>query len=473
MYRKIFISIILIIGIIYHSNAQCVQCSVDTVNVLGTNASRIGTNTIATGNSAFSSGYNSIASGNYSTAIGYNATSTGLYSVSIGKYVNTGNSGYAFGWNLNASALNSVVIGSGYSSSAVLENNIAKSLMLGINSSSPSITIRQTSSLDEPAFVGVGITNPQQMLHINGNAMISGAGNGLLFAYSSTSSGGNFGIKYTGSGLNFFLPASGNGTNTNNLLFIKSDGNIGIGTGNPTTKLDVSGTARATNIISTSSIQASTLSVSGLTQSDSLTVTNKIQSNSLKVTENIQARLLQISSNVVFNGLAGSSSKVVTVGTDGKLSSADYSTFYDNLGNHTATQDINLSGNKIVGSSAGTKGIYVSSSGNVRIGDGSMIPTNALEVNGTVRSKEVLVEITGWSDFVFKKDYNLMSLAEVERYVKENGHLPGVPSAADVEENGIGLGEMNAILLQKIEEMTLHLIEMEKRMQEMEKNIKQ
>ena len=193
----------------------------------------------------------------------------------------------------------------------------------------------------------------------------------------------------------------------------------------------------------------------------------------MKVTENIQARLLQISSNVVFNGLAGSSSKVITVGTDGLLSSADYSTFYDNLGNHTATQNINLSGNKIVGSSAGTNGIYVSSSGNVRIGDGSMIPTNALEVNGTVRSKEVLVEITGWSDFVFKKDYNLMSLAEVERYVKEHGHLPGVPSVADVEENGIGLGEMNAILLQKIEEMTLHLIEMEKRMQEMEKNIKQ
>ena len=471
MYRKIFISIILIIGIIYHLNAQCVQCSADTVNVLGTNASRIGTNTIATGNSAFSSGYNSAASGNYSTAIGYNATSTGLYSVSIGKYVNTGNSGYAFGWNLNASALNSIIIGSGYSSSAVLENNIAKSLMLGINSSSPSITIRQTSALDEPAFVGVGITNPQQMLHINGNAMISGAGNGLLFAYSSTSSGGNFGIKYTGSGLNFFLPASGNGTNTNNLLFIKSDGNIGIGTGNPTTKLDVSGTAKATNIVSTSSIQASTLLVSGLTQSDSLTVTNKIQSNSLKVTENIQARLLQISSNVVFNGLAGSSSKVVTVSTDGMLSSADYSTFYDNLGNHTATQNINLSGNKIVGSSTGTKGIYVSSSGNVRIGDGSMIPTNALEVNGTVRSKEVVVETNNWSDFVFDTEYELMSLSETDRYIHENGHLPDIPSASEVRENGIELGEMNALLLRKIEELTLYVIELEKEIQKIKNGV--
>lgn len=471
MYRKIFISIILIIGIIYHLNAQCVQCSVDTVNILGTNASRIGTNTIATGNSALSSGYNSTASGNYSTAIGYNATSTGLYSVSIGKYVNTGNSGYAFGWNLNASALNSIIIGSGYSSSAVLENNIAKSLMLGINSSSPSITIRQTSALDEPAFVGVGITNPQQMLHINGNAMISGAGNGLLFAYSSTSSGGNFGIKYTGSGLNFFLPASGNGTNTNNLLFIKSNGNIGIGTGNPTTKLDVSGTAKATNIVSTSSIQASTLSVSGLTQSDSLTVTNKIQSNSLKVTENIQARLLQISSNVVFNGLAGNSSKVVTVSTDGMLSSTDYSTFYDNLGNHTATQNINLSGNKIVGSSTGTKGIYVSSSGNVRIGDGSMIPTNALEVNGTVRSKEVVVETNNWSDFVFDTEYELMSLSETDRYIHENGHLPDIPSASEVRENGIELGEMNALLLRKIEELTLYVIELEKEIQKIKNGV--
>ena len=106
--------------------------------------------------------------------------------------------------------------------------------------------------------------------------------------------------------------------------------------------------------------------------------------------------------------------------------------------------------------------------GNVRIGNGSGDPSNALEVNGIVRSKEVLVEITGWSDFVFEKDYKLMSLAEVEQFVKQHGHLPDVPSANEVEENGIELGEMNALLLQKIEEMTLHLIELEKRIQELE-----
>ena len=172
--------------------------------------------------------------------------------------------------------------------------------------------------------------------------------------------------------------------------------------------------------------------------------------------------------NIILSSLAGASSKVLTVGTNGQLSSVEYSAVGDNLGNHTATQNINLDGKKIVGNRASTEGLFVGANGNVRIGNGSGDPCNALEVNGVVRSKEVLVEITGWSDFVFEKDYKLMPLIEVEQFVKQHGHLPNIPSANVVEENGIGLGEMNALLLQKIEEMTLHLIEMEKRIHELE-----
>ncbi|MCB0778026.1 MAG: hypothetical protein KDB87_14355, partial [Flavobacteriales bacterium] len=63
-------------------------------------------------------------------------------------------------------------------------------------------------------------------------------------------------------------------------------------------------------------------------------------------------------------------------------------------------------------------------------------------------------------------DYDLMTLEEVEAYIKKNGHLPNVPSAREVEENGLGLGEMNKILLEKVEELTLHLIEQQKRLDE-------
>ena len=100
-----------------------------------------------------------------------------------------------------------------------------------------------------------------------------------------------------------------------------------------------------------------------------------------------------------------------------------------------------------------------------------MIPTNALEVNGTVRSKEVVVETNNWSDFVFDTEYELMSLSETDRYIHENGHLPDIPSASEVRENGIELGEMNALLLRKIEELTLYVIELEKEIQKIKNGV--
>lgn len=91
-------------------------------------------------------------------------------------------------------------------------------------------------------------------------------------------------------------------------------------------------------------------------------------------------------------------------------------------------------------------------------------PTYQLEVNGTIRAKEVIVE-TGWADFVFRDDYKLPTLFEVESHIKKHGYLPDMPSEADVKEKGIGLSEMNTKLLQKIEELTLYVIQQNKEIQ--------
>lgn len=96
------------------------------------------------------------------------------------------------------------------------------------------------------------------------------------------------------------------------------------------------------------------------------------------------------------------------------------------------------------------------------VGIGTLNPSEALAVNGNIRSKEVKVEITGWPDFVFEPGYNLPDLKETEQFIKENKHLPEIPSAKEVAENGISLGEMNAKFLKKIEEMTLYIIELKK-----------
>ncbi|MFV0312260.1 MAG: hypothetical protein ACK5KN_11510 [Dysgonomonas sp.] len=98
-------------------------------------------------------------------------------------------------------------------------------------------------------------------------------------------------------------------------------------------------------------------------------------------------------------------------------------------------------------------------------------PSCALDVAGTIRSKEVKIEATGWSDFVFNKNYDLPKLSEVEKHINEKQHLPGIPSEKEVLENGISVGEMQAKLLQKIEELTLYIIEQDKQNKDLQKQI--
>jgi hypothetical protein len=93
-----------------------------------------------------------------------------------------------------------------------------------------------------------------------------------------------------------------------------------------------------------------------------------------------------------------------------------------------------------------------------------------LAVNGFVRSKEVVVE-TGWADYVFAKDYKLPSLIEVEKYIKANNHLPEIPSAKEIQENGLKVGEVQTKMMQKIEELTLYIIEQNKRIEALEKMV--
>lgn len=110
---------------------------------------------------------------------------------------------------------------------------------------------------------------------------------------------------------------------------------------------------------------------------------------------------------------------------------------------------------------------------NGNVGIGTHIPSEKLSVNGKIRAKEIKVEAQNWPDYVFQKDYTLLSLKEIESQIKQKGHLPGIPSANEVKRDGINLGEMNAKLLEKIEELTLHLIEENKQRTLLEKKLNQ
>ncbi len=104
---------------------------------------------------------------------------------------------------------------------------------------------------------------------------------------------------------------------------------------------------------------------------------------------------------------------------------------------------------------------------NSKVGIGTSAPRNTLDVNGTIRSKEIKVEASPWPDYVFGNNYDLKSLNEVEGFINTNKHLPNIPSAQEIEEDGVSLGEINAKLLQKIEEITLYLIEQNKAQEEL------
>ncbi|NQD71513.1 hypothetical protein HP439_12340 [Sphingobacterium shayense] len=93
-----------------------------------------------------------------------------------------------------------------------------------------------------------------------------------------------------------------------------------------------------------------------------------------------------------------------------------------------------------------------------------------VEVDGNVRAREIKVEATNWPDYVFREGYQLRSLQETASFIEKNGHLPDVPKAADVEIRGQLLGEMNTILLKKIEELTLYILQQEKRIQVLEQS---
>jgi hypothetical protein len=92
-----------------------------------------------------------------------------------------------------------------------------------------------------------------------------------------------------------------------------------------------------------------------------------------------------------------------------------------------------------------------------------------LSVGGKIASEEILVDLKAdWPDYVFKEDYQLRSLSELKHHIDQKGHLPGLPAAADVQDIGIELGEMNRVLVEKIEELTLYILQQEERIKALE-----
>lgn len=115
--------------------------------------------------------------------------------------------------------------------------------------------------------------------------------------------------------------------------------------------------------------------------------------------------------------------------------------------------------------------LIIKNSGN--IGIGTKLPDAKLAVNGNIHTKEVKVDLSGAlvPDYVFNENYKLLTFQQIKEFIKKNGHLPNIPSAQEMNEEGVYLKEMNLKLLEKIEELTLYLLKQDERIKILEDQI--
>ena len=443
--KKIFTLVILLsMGITQIYAQACIECASTIAS--GNKASSIGYGTTASGLASFAGGISSVASGDYSFAFGNTAKALNDYGIALGSYAqvfasdgiaigsnltsNAANS-YVFGQYLTSTGTNSLTLGIGSSNLKPLVNSKNNSIMFGVTDK-PSLTIVKPTPNAPVGYLGIGTDDPKEMAHVVGKLLIDRTvetESSLQFKHAITTKGepGNpqdtliigfaqycWDIYSNIYGLKFNILEKSSGRSEQRVV-MSSAGSVGIGSAitTPQAKLHVDSKILAEGDITT--LTKFRLAPEYNSTSDYWEI--KRTNTGLKYTyQDIRPR------------------DVLFIGNDGSIG----------IGKNTPQATLDVDG---------------------------LVRASSAKVTGLLCANEVRVSLSGlpcWPDFVFGKNYKLPSLAEVEQFITENQHLPNVPSAAEVETNGVALGEMNALLLQKVEELTLYIIQMEKRLAELE-----
>ncbi|HAE12991.1 MAG: hypothetical protein H6548_02130 [Chitinophagales bacterium] len=124
---------------------------------------------------------------------------------------------------------------------------------------------------------------------------------------------------------------------------------------------------------------------------------------------------------------------------------------------------------KLIFRTNGVNQMYINENGSIVIGSTSVIPATGykLSVDGKIMCEELRVEMSPWPDYVFHDEYELLPLHELSAFIASNQHLPGIPAASEIESEGLEVGEMQAMLMEKVEELTLYIIELQRQIDEL------
>ncbi len=333
----------------------------------------------------------------------------------------------------------------------------------------------QTNSLPSSGDVGIGIDTPLTRFHIRG---ITGQPENSMFistnSYTNGSSGSVLRLGHgssSGNTYGWIENLTTGGTIAGDLVLQPTTGNVGIGTIAPAAKFHLYGTENANWVSavengSTNGHQVYSCYNNGTMRIGFYIVGGASDANSYDLavgTTGNRKFLVRGDGNVGIGGTDPSNKLQIGpngagyAGNDFVVSNTNGTMAFHN----DATEFYMVTNNRDIAIGAnGVAALHIKADG--KIGIGTKTPSSALAVNGDIYAKKVKVTQTGWPDYVFTKEYSLKPLSEVEAYIIKFKHLPEVPSAQEVEKNDLDLGEMNKILLMKVEELTLYMIELKK-----------
>jgi hypothetical protein len=297
--------------------------------------------------------------------------------------------------------------------------------------------------------VGIGLTNPNHLLHVNGGDLFIESSSGkFILGYETGGSQWRFGTTGAGADIRMY---TFNGTTETPMHYLHQNGNVGIGTGIPVPigRLDIkgAGTTSSTNTLVLRNSNGDTLF--RMRDDGRMGIAYNGTTYGRQLNLGGTGINFYTSNEVAFGGAVFPTDTSLVIWSNSNAN--NYLVLQPSWGNtgigtYTPNAKFHLNGAQLIGSNS------------ARIATGY-----SLSVDGKIMSEEsTVLNSTSWPDYVFAEGYKLMPLEEVEQKIKEHKHLPNFPPAAEIEKTGIQLGQMSTKLTEKVEELTLYVIELKK-----------